>query len=504
MDLEGNVMKKIIHILFCFAIVLSAQECRTQKLQTDRYPAVAGQFYPAAANELASTLDDLFKKAAPRKIQGDVIALIVPHAGYVFSGSVAASGFNQLDPVKKYENVFLLGSSHRIAFEGASVYASGDFITPLGTVKVNKSITADLVHKYNFFSDRTDAHMQEHSLEVQLPFLQNKLGAGFQLVPIVIGTQSPEVCKKIADALRPYLQSKNLFVISTDFSHYPPYDDAVKVDKATADAIISNSPEELLRILGKNEERNIPNLATSLCGWTSVLTLLNMTQYASDVSMDIIRYMNSGDSEHGEKLRVVGYYAIAVSSQREKSTTSYELRAEDKKELLAIARKTVNMYVRERKIPEIDSTKLLKSLRRHAGAFVTLHKGGDLRGCIGRFDATEPLFAVVQKMAVAASTEDYRFPPVTSKEINDIEIEISVLSPMMRITSPDEIELGKHGIYIRKGNRSGTFLPQVATETGWTKEEFLGHCAQDKAGIGWDGWKDAELYIYEAYVFGEK
>jgi hypothetical protein len=300
------------------------------------------------------------------------------------------------------------------------------------------------------------------------------------------------------------LQSKNLFVISTDFSHYPPYDDAVKVDKATADAIISNSPEELLRILGKNEERNIPNLATSLCGWTSVLTLLNMTQYASAVSMDIIRYMNSGDSEHGEKLRVVGYYAIAVSSQREKSTTSYELRAEDKKELLAIARKTVNMYVRERKIPEIDSNKLLKSLRRHAGAFVTLHKSGDLRGCIGRFDATEPLFAVVQKMAVAASTEDYRFPPVTSKEINDIEIEISVLSPMMRITSPDEIELGKHGIYIRKGNRSGTFLPQVATETGWTKEEFLGHCAQDKAGIGWDGWKDAELYIYEAYVFGEK
>ncbi len=497
-------MKRIIHVLLCFAIVLSAQECRTQKLQTDRHPAVAGQLYPAAANELTSTLNDLFKKAEPRKIQGEIIALIVPHAGYVFSGSVAASGFNQLNPVKKYENVFLLGSSHRIAFEGASVYATGDFVTPLGTVKVNKSIAADLVSKYNFFSDRTDAHMQEHSLEVQLPFLQNKLGAGFQLVPIVIGTQSPEVCKKIADALRPYLQSENLFVISSDFSHYPPYDNAVKVDKATADAIVSNSPEELLRILSKNEEKGIPNLATSLCGWTSVLTLLNMTRNNPDVSIDIIRYMNSGDSEYGEKSRVVGYYAIAVSLQRESSKSSFELRPEDKRELLAIARKTVNMYVKDRKIPEIDSSRLSESLRRHAGAFVTLHKGGNLRGCIGRFDATEPLFAVVQKMAVAASTEDYRFPPVMQKEINDIEIEISVLSPMQKISSPDEIELGKHGIYIRKGNRSGTFLPQVATETGWTKEEFLGHCAQDKARIGWDGWKDAELYIYEAYVFGEK
>jgi AmmeMemoRadiSam system protein B len=400
MGLEGNGMKKIFFVGLCLCIVLSVQECRTQKLQTDRFPAVAGQLYPPAASELKSTLDDLFKKAEPRKIKGDIIALILPHAGYIYSGSVAASGFNQLDPGKKYENIFLIGSSHRIAFEGASVYASGDFITPLGTVVVNKSIAADLVKKYDFFSDRTDAHMQEHSLEVQLPFLQNKLGTGFRLVPIVIGTQSPEVCKKIADALKPYLNSKNLFVISSDFSHYPSYEDAKKVDKITADAILTNSPDELLRVLGKNEEKNIPNLATSLCGWTSVMTLLNMTRYASDISTDIICYKNSGDSEYGEKSRVVGYNAIAFSLKQEKDASSFELRPEDKKELLAIARKTVNLYVKDRKVPEIDSGKLSKLLRRHAGAFVTLHKGGDLRGCIGRFDATEPLYSVVQKMAV--------------------------------------------------------------------------------------------------------
>ena len=135
---------------------------------------------------------------------------------------------------------------------------------------------------------------------------------------------------------------------------------------------------------------------------------------------------------------------------------------------------------------------------------MTLRENGELRGCIGRFDASEPLYLVVQKMAVASSSEDFRFSPVSAQEVNQLEIEISVLTPMRRITSIDEFQLGKHGIYMKKGVQSGTFLPQVAEETGWTKEEFLGHCAQDKAGIGWNGWKDAELYVYEALVFSEK
>lgn len=497
-------MNKFMLLVLSIFVLLNVQECRTQKVETDRYPAVAGQFYPASPQELNSVLDVYFKEGVPRKVQGDVIALIVPHAGYVFSGKVAASGYNQLSTEKKYENIFLIGSSHRMAFDGASVYASGNFITPLGTIKVNKSIGKELVSKYNFFSDRTDAHLQEHSLEVQLPFLQKKLGTDFQIVPIVIGTQSEEICKKISDALKPYFKPGNLFVISSDFSHYPSYDDAKKVDKATADAIVSNSPDELLRILSKNEEKRIPKLATSLCGWTSVLTLLNLTRQNPDLSRDIISYMNSGDSEYGDKSGVVGYYAIAFSIPPQKKRTVFEISPSDQRELLAIARKTISMYLTERKIPPIDTNRLSETVRRHAGAFVTLHKKGVLRGCIGRFDAEEPLYSVVQKMAIAASTEDYRFPQVEVKELNDIDIEISVLSPMRKISSKDEITLGKHGIYIRKGNRSGTFLPQVATETGWTVEEFLGHCAQDKAGIGWDGWKDAEVYIYEAYVFSEK
>jgi AmmeMemoRadiSam system protein B/AmmeMemoRadiSam system protein A len=497
-------MRKLLIIVVCVVILFSVKQCWTQKVSADRYPAVADQFYPATPNELAATIDDLFKKAEPRRIKDDVIAIIVPHAGYVFSGTVAASGFNQLDPNKKFDNVFVIGSSHQIAFDGASLFSTGDFITPLGTVKVNKSIVADLIRKNSVFSDRTDAHLKEHSLEVQLPFLQSMYGTGFHLVPIVLGTQSPQICRRIADALKPYLNLKNLFVISSDFSHYPSYEDAKKIDKLTAGAILKNSPEELLQVLGKNEEKKIPNLLTSLCGWTSVLTLLYMTHGDSNISAEVICYKNSGDSDYGDKTKVVGYNAVVFSRQQKNVRPSFELSPEDKKELLVIARKTINSYIKDRKIPEIDSSILPMALRRHAGAFVTLNKAGNLRGCIGRFDAVEPLYLVVQQMAVASSTEDYRFPPVTQKEINEIQIEISVLSPMRRVSSPDEIELGKHGIYIRKGSRSGTFLPQVATETGWTKEEFLGHCAQDKAGIGWDGWKDAELYIYEAYVFGEK
>lgn len=182
----------------------------------------------------------------------------------------------------------------------------------------------------------------------------------------------------------------------------------------------------------------------------------------------------------------------------------FSLSEKDKKDLLSIARETVKQYIGARKVPDIDAATLSENLKTNCGAFVTLRKKHALRGCIGRFEPNEPLYKVVQQMAVASSTEDNRFSPVEPKEVDNLDIEISVLTPMRKISSVDEIELGRHGIYIKKGIRGGTFLPQVAQETGWTKEQFLGHCAQDKAGIGWNGWKDADIYIYEALVFSEK
>jgi conserved hypothetical protein TIGR00296 len=173
-------------------------------------------------------------------------------------------------------------------------------------------------------------------------------------------------------------------------------------------------------------------------------------------------------------------------------------------ELLKLARKTITDHLNGLKPTPPDLQNLSANLKTNAGAFVTLRRDGQLRGCIGSFSTTTPLYQVVMAMAVAAATEDYRFPPVTRNELGEVEIEISVLTPMKKISSIDEIELGRHGIYIRKGGHSGTFLPQVAAETGWSLEEFLGHCARDKALIGWDGWRDAEIFTYEAIVFEEK
>lgn len=182
----------------------------------------------------------------------------------------------------------------------------------------------------------------------------------------------------------------------------------------------------------------------------------------------------------------------------------FTLTLKDKKTLLEIARKTINEYIRNGKTYKINPSLFSANIKKHCGAFVTIHKKGNLRGCIGRFLADEPLYNIIQKMAIAASTQDYRFTKVRESEIEDLEIEISVLSPLRKIKSIDEIKLGKHGIYIKKGMASGTFLPQVATKTSWDKEELLGHCSCDKAGIGWDGWRNADIFIYDAIVFDEK
>ncbi len=506
MSLRSGLLKGL-GFLLAFSVLIAAEHGRQQARAQDRTPAVAGQFYPGSEGELRSMLKELFDQAAPSKDIKNVVALISPHAGYVFSGGVAASAYNQIDRTRHYDNIFILGPSHYVGFEGASIYSKGNFITPLGTVKVNTKLADELIQKHKFFTSRGDAHLREHSVEVQLPFLQYRFGNNITIVPIVLGQSSPETCGNIADALRPYFNLKNLFVISTDFSHYPAYDDAKRVDKATADAIVSRSPENLLRVMQANERKGIPNLATSLCGWPCVLTLLYLTQNNPLADISLVQYKNSGDAAYGQKDRVVGYCAITVSlgeTKAKKEPEEFNLNDEDKKELLRIARHTIEDYVKDRTIDALDSTRYSQGLTLCCGAFVTLHKQRQLRGCIGRFDASEPVYRAVQQMAVAAAAEDYRFPPVELQEINQLEIEISILTPMRKVSSINEIELGKHGVYIKKGMRAGTFLPQVATETGWSREELLGHCARDKAGIGWDGWKDAEIYVYEAKVFSEE
>jgi len=491
-------MKHVLLTIFALIIWFSDTSSQTYEVMKNRMPAVAGTFYPANATALQNQLSKLLTNAT-KTVETEVAALIVPHAGYIFSGEVAASAYSKIKRDAHYKNIFIIGRSHRKHFDGVSIYPKGHYITPLGEVKINDKTTSLLTEKNSFIHYDEDADRAEHSLEVQLPFLQYWLFNDFEIVPLIIGSDEPAIAEELAEALRPWFNPDNLFVISTDFSHYPNYETAIKTDKETADAIVANDSKKLSDCCYRNKQSLNNNLLTGLCGAAAVQTLLHLTQSESSITFEKIVYKNSGDVPEGDKKKVVGYWSIAAN----RVNTSANISIPDKLALLKLARESITRYLIHSKTesPVSGSSEIMK---KNYGAFVTLKKEGKLRGCIGRFEPTIPLHQTITEMAIAAATRDSRFEPVTTSELDQIEIEISILTPFRKINSIDQIQLGKHGIYIKKGIFSGTFLPQVATETNWTKEEFLGHCARDKAGIGWDGWKTAELYTYEAIVFAEK
>lgn len=493
---------KYILLIIAFSLtILFATGANGIVTENDRTPAVAGKFYPAEKSELLSMLDTYFSLPITAKNNGVVEGLIVPHAGYVFSGDVAASAYKLLDADKEYKHIFILAASHHVSFDGASIYNQGDYLTPLGKVPVDKKIANDLIKNNKHILFKKEAHQYEHSIEVQLPFLQYYLKKDFLIVPIVIGTLDLDVLKNLSNVLKPYFTDDNLFIISTDFSHYPAYNDAINADTKTGEALLSNTVENLINVIRNNADEGIQNLQTSMCGLAAALATLFITEDLSDISYNKIAYKNSGDTKFGNKQQVVGYYAMTITNNN--NTSSFSLTDEEKKTLLSLARESIDKFLTDGSMQTLSANEYTEALTEKCGAFVTLNKNGNLRGCIGRLVGDKPLYSVIQKMAIAAATEDPRFPNVTKQELNDIDIEISVLTPLKKITSIDEIELGRHGILISDGFRSGTFLPQVADETGWTKEEFLGHCSRDKAGLGWDGWQSADVYSYEAIVFEE-
>lgn len=495
-----------VYISLFTALLFVSLNSAAQKtpVVADRQPAFAGSFYPGTKAALESQLRQLFQEASTAKLQGRVQTLIVPHAGYDYSGVVAASAYKSVPPEASYENIFIIASSHRAQFNGASVNPAGNYITPLGKMPVNQLIANDLIRDHRNISYHAEAHDQEHSIEVQIPYIQYHFKNPPPLVPIVMGSSSPSAARDLATALIPYFTPENLFIISTDFSHYPSYRDAKRVDQTTAESILTKEPETFYNTLRKSSQESVPNLMTPCCGWSSVLTMLYMADRRDDMELVPVLYRNSGDASIGDKDRVVGYWAIVGQVRSPEDYPPFVLELPEKEQLIQISRATLESYINKRSLYEVPQTDLPSALQQPAGAFVSLYMGGRLRGCIGNFAPDKPLYSVVQEMTIAAATHDPRFAPVESPELPYISIEISVLTPLHKISSIDEFQLGRQGIYITKNGRSGTYLPQVAEETGWSKEDFLGHCSREKAGLGWDGWKDADLYTYEAIVFGEE
>ena len=484
-----------------------------------RRPAVAGAFYPGGASELGRVVDEFLKNAdtPETRVQGEVIGLISPHAGYTYSGQVAAYAYSALKGAQ-YDVVIVIGPSHRAPVEAAAVYTSGSFSTPLGTVEIDEGVAKALVETGDDFADDPGAHAAEHSLEVQLPFLQRVLH-DFKIVPVVTRDLPPDRCEELGRALAGCVKGKKaLFVASSDLSHYPAYADANRVDRETVE---SWKTMDLEAIYAKEEAamlRPARNMACTMCGSAAIMITMAASKALGADAVAVLRYANSGDVS-GDKSGVVGYAAAAVyksskagagatSSREEAVRTPPADRSDgalgraERKKLLSVARVSIDAVLRRKPAPDPKLTE--PSLTGHQGAFVTLHKDGQLRGCIGRFTADEPLYRVVSQMAVAAATQDFRFSPVTLPELDKIEIEISVLSPLRKMGDVSELELGKHGIYVMKGARGGCYLPQVADETGWSKEEFLGHCCLEKAGLEADAWKkDADVYLFTAEVFSE-
>ena len=454
-------------------------------------PAVAGSFYPAEGVILAAQVDKYLKEAVPPPIGGDIIALISPHAGYEYSGPVAAYGYKLISD-KKFDTVVIIGISHHLAFDGVSILEKGFYETPLGKVPIDAEFANRLMRpKKGIIHFEPRAFEEEHSMEVQIPFLQRSL-KDFKIVPLVMGKPDYPTCKALAKALASaikYGNKKALIVASTDLSHFYTYRDAITKDQVTLSEIMRLDAERFAVKVSEGE--------CELCGSGPVLTALLAGKELGANRVKVLKYANSGDTA-GDKSRVVGYGSVAIYREEENM-----LNAAQKKRLMEIARKTMEAYVKEGKITEFKEED--PALLKVQGAFVTLRKSGELRGCIGNIIGQEPLYLTVRDMAIESSTRDPRFPAVTAAELKDIKIEISVLSEPKAVIKVEEIAMGTHGVILKQGFRSAVYLPQVATETGWTREEFLLNLCH-KAGLPPTAWKDkkTELLTFTAQVFEEE
>lgn len=457
-----------------------------------RKPVFAGSFYPADTVRLGNMIDGYLKESEQKskKVTGQIFGIIVPHAGYEYSGKVAASAYSQIKG-KAYKTVIIIGSSHRVPFRGIAIYPEGSWETPLGTVAIDHEMAQAIMKDGKTVKPFPAAFEQEHSLEVQVPFLQRTL-TGFKIVPLVTGAMDSHDYRQLLDTLAGLLKHNSesiLVVASSDMSHFHSYDAANKMDTDTLKDMAELNVDNLRRRLQKEEGE--------LCGAQGVLSLMMLAKQIH-ATTTILNYANSGDVTN-DRSRVVGYCSVAFSHPR----SDHGLSKKEQQMLLGIARKTLEEYVRKGNAPKIDINDPMLFEKR--GAFVTLTKNGALRGCIGYTQPVVPLYKAVSDMAIAASTRDPRFPPVSQGELKNIRIEISILSPLKLISDTNEIEVGRHGLYLVRGNNAGLLLPQVATEHHWNRQEFLKHTCV-KAGLPPEAWKDKDtlIYTFSAQIFSEK
>ncbi|MCE5329056.1 AmmeMemoRadiSam system protein B [bacterium] len=507
------------------------------KYEKIRDSIVAGSFYPNDPYVLKMQLEDYLNNAKSLNIK-NIKALICPHAGYIYSGQVAAYSYKQIIG-KKYNSIIIISPSHAEYFSFASIFDGDAYNTPLGRVNIDKKRSKMLVESSPYIRFSEHGHNNEHSIEVQLPFLQYIFGE-FDFIPIVIGAQNDQNIHSIGKAIGESFKGEEILIIaSTDLSHYHPYGEAVMLDKQVEKLVENFDIENLQMEFLKN---NI-----EMCGGGPVAAAMIAAKTLGANKAVILKYLNSGDVT-GDRKAVVGYLAAALFEDKnnkegdikmnrgkesknniapsdkknfppsDKATThnknsstegnsddvtSMSLTKKEKIILLEIAKESIKSAILGIKpnIPTINDV----ILNEKCGAFVTITLNGKLRGCIGNIRAVNPLWETVKMMAKEAALNDPRFYPLTAKDLENINIEISVLSPFKLINNINEIIVGKHGLFIKRGFYQGLLLPQVATDYNWDRIQFLKETCK-KAGLYENSWqeKSCEIYIFSATVFSEE
>jgi hypothetical protein len=494
---------------------LAAQQPPSGAQQPKLRPAgVAGAFYPADPAALTAMMDTMLHQVSLPKIDGQIVAVVAPHAGYQYSGPVAAYTYAALKG-HKFSRVVVIAPSHYEAFDFSSVYDGDGYVTPLGTVPVDKTFARELVKMDSsiMLSERGHTATRagaEHAIEVELPWLQHVLGS-FTLVPIVMGDQSYESSRALGLALAKLIKKEQqhkaanpqdqtgetLILASSDLSHYHTYDEAEKIDHKTLNAL---QAWDYLSM-----SRNFDSRIWEACGGAPIVATMIASERMGANHAQVLDYANTGDVT-GDRSRVVGYSAdLFLKAQGGKAMeVPFTLNEQEQKQLLALARQSVERAVRDHRRNDVSATGEM-ALDQERGAFVTLTIGGELRGCIGYIMPVVPLYSAVNVVAANAAVQDPRFMPVSEQELSKLEYEISVLSPLVRVLDVNQIVVGKHGLIMKNKDREGLLLPQVPVEQHWDRTTFLEQTCR-KAGMPRDCWKDedTDIFRFTAFVFNEK
>ncbi len=470
-----------------------------------RHSRVAGSFYPANPNRLANEINTLLEDAEDCQCQDSILAAAVPHAGYVYSAHIAAPVFKALRDVE-FDTIVIIG--HDFGPQAGIIAVLPEyeyFQTPLGNVEVDQELCNALVSSESRIIYNNRVHSEEHSIEVQLPFLQ-LTHPGVKIVPILFGEATPDNCRILAELLMENAGDRKIFVLSsTDLSHYPTDKAARELDRNTVLFAERYNINGLCQWQKDGEWRNYPGVETPICSAGGLGVAMLWAKMHGGNKVIVTKRGNSSDAS-GDTERVVGYASMLfVKTQNGKvneEEPSFSLSEKAQETLLKLARASIKMHLLGN---EIDLRSLSKQLNmeeldQKAAVFVTLEKQGRLRGCIGTTVAMQPLLDAVADYAIAAAFQDPRFPEVEMHELDDITIEISVLSPMKQIASADEIRPGKDGVVVRRGGRSGLFLPQVWEQLP-NKEQFMGYLCAEKAGLPFEAWRDKDTQLFTFTVF---